>query len=664
MRIFSLRQHFHSNAAYESLRNFFNKHLPSKRTLQLWYSSIDGSAGVNASSLKILQQKAESHEAETNYPLHVTLISDEMAIRKQIIWNSNEEKFVGYSTLTSNSQNNGDQETNRKVDTAKDALVFLIVGSNFKIPIAYYLLNGLDSFDRAAQTLFVIRSVEETGVRIMSVTSDGLRANIAVAKILGSRFDEKKTYFYSPTHEEQKIYIIFDPPHMLKLIRKHFSKAKIHSPNGPLIWDLLCILVEKQRGENFNLSNKLSAHHINWNQKPMDVRLAAQTISKSVADVLAQLQCDGYEEFEHAEATIEFLRNFNDIFDILNFAEGNREDKRYRQPINEETAENIFLFTEKMIRYIENIEIEMKTNKRIVRKRILGTNAHMGFFGFHVDLISLRGIYNDFVRDGPLEVFYTMMFSQDHLETLFSLIRSGQGCNDNPNAVEFSSAFRKLLVCHPLCTSKGSNVISNATGILTASSRIPKKELPFNSIEDEEIEIDTEELMKIEIELMDAFDEHLCAHIALCIEEKILETMKRSTKTNCLDCMRVLMDKSEKIDDALLKMKNMENAQPNKSTVEIVILSNAVSKLISSHEKSSRIDAVKKIICENLKMNELYTKSTFEHNGKNHKENFVAQVVKTCLVLKSQKIGKRITDEERGIFVRSRLKALTHLAGQ
>lgn len=288
----------------------------------------------------------------------------------------------------------------------------------------------------------------------------------------------------------------------------------------------------------------------------------------------------------------------------------------------------------------------------------------MGFLGFHIDLISLEGIYNDFVRDGPLEIFYPMIFSQDHLETFFSLVRNRQGSNDNPNAVEFASAFRKLLVCHPLTTSKDHNVISNATGILTISSREVRQRRSVNSVDAQSFEINCEGIMEQEIDSMQLYDQHLCAHLALCIEERMIKSFERSNKSSCLQCLEILKNGDERINSPLLAKKNKERCQPKKSTLQIVIFSNAVTKLIASNEQETHIQSVKKTICENLDMEELYTSSVFGHGGQNHKEKFVTQIVNTYLVFKSEKIGKRISDEERGVFIRSRLKAVTHLAGQ
>lgn len=184
IRQFCLRQQFYSTAAYEALRSFFNNNLPTKGTIRLWYSSVDSSPGINSSALDVIREKAISYRAEHHHQLHVAMISDEMSIRKHVSWNPGTEKFDGFTTATSHKSQNTNSET-EQLSVAKDALVFLIVGPNFKLPMAYYLLNGLNGVDRAALTLEAIKCVEECNVRLISLTSDGLNANIVVAKMLG-----------------------------------------------------------------------------------------------------------------------------------------------------------------------------------------------------------------------------------------------------------------------------------------------------------------------------------------------------------------------------------------------------------------------------------------------------------------------------------------------
>lgn len=416
VRKFCMKQQYYSTAAYKSLRLFFNNNLPARRTLQMWYSVVDGSPGICKSALEILREKAESYLAENGHRLHLTLIWDEMSIRKHLCWSAEEQSFIGFSTVINSSENHSNEDSTQ-LKLAKDALVFLVVGPDFKLPVAYELLNGLESIDRAALIIQIIKCLEETGVVLVSLTGDGLAANITTYEALGVKFNEGKPYFKSPTYPGQNIYIIFDPPHMLKLVRKHFSSNNIYYQNQLINWRLLDILVEKQSSDNFNLYNKLTKLHIKWNQKPMNVKLAAQTISKRVADTLERLRKDGYEEFEESEATEIFLRFFNDGFDILNFGENRKSDNQYKQKLCKDTANKIFDFAKSFKEFIT--QLQHKTQKG----PILHSTAEKGFFGFYIDFISLEGIYQDFVQNGPLKEFYSFQFSQDHLETFFSLIR-------------------------------------------------------------------------------------------------------------------------------------------------------------------------------------------------------------------------------------------------
>lgn len=419
MRQFCLKQQYYSLAAYKSLRSFFNNNLPAHRTLQLWYTSIDGSPGISESALDVLREKAASYLKLNCYPLHVCLMSDEMSIRKQICWSNELKSFIGFSTITNSSQQGNDEQNTSQLKVAKDALVFMVVGPDFKIAIAYYLLNGLEAIDRAALTLKVTQKVEETNSRVMSFTADGLIANITTSEILGANFNDEKPFFFSPTHPQQKIYFVLDPCHMLKLVRKHFSSDQIYHLGQLLDWNVLCLLSKRQCSDNFNLCNKLTRRHINWNEQPMNVKLAVQTISKSVADSLEQLRKDDYEEFKDSEATEEFLRFFNDAFDILNFAEKSETDDRYKKAICEATAEEIFSFADTFKEYITRLEVRFKTKNVPVLK----STIQRGFFGFYHNFTSLKGIYEDFVLNGPLKTFYPFQFSQDHLESFFSLVR-------------------------------------------------------------------------------------------------------------------------------------------------------------------------------------------------------------------------------------------------
>lgn len=63
----------------------------------------------------------------------------------------------------------------------------------------------------------------------------------------------------------------------------------------------------------------------------MKVKYAVQTFSSSVADAMEVLQLLKVEEFQKCEATVEFIRILDRIFDFLNSR--NPRGKGYKRPI-------------------------------------------------------------------------------------------------------------------------------------------------------------------------------------------------------------------------------------------------------------------------------------------------------------------------------------------
>lgn len=265
----------------------------------------------------------------------------------------------------------------------------------------------------------------------------------------------------------------------------------------------------------------------------------------------------------------------------------------------------------------------------------------------------------------PCTIFYS----------IFVCCRNSLGRNDNPNAIEFASAFKKLLICHPATTSMDHNVISNATGILTVSSKGSKKPLPAkpqaqNEAIELELELRYEVVMLNEIDGMDPYSQHVCAYIALCIEEEIAKKIKQY-KIKCSSCAFVLSAAKDKINDGLLAMKGENSKQPSASTLKIVIFCNAVLKIYSTENyQGNNFNCIWRTICENVDIDDLYTDFAFIHSAEDnstsidHKTEFISEVIKLYMTMKSQKVGNKITQEERGELIRFKKKRDYLLAGQ
>lgn len=660
VRKFCLRLLFHSRAAYNEIRNFFNNHLPAQRSIQRWLRCIDASPGITQMALDAVTEQVQKYK-DQNKKLYISVVHDEITIRKNVSYNEGEKSFDGFSTQT--NQNTNNEQVG--VSVAKDALVYMAVGPDFRIAIAYFFLNGLQAIDRAALTNEVIKAVECTGAIVLTLTGDGLIANIKSYAILGADFESDKPFFPSPLHAERKIYIIFDPAHMLKLLRKDFSVHKLYHNDELLNWDLLKKLAAKQDTDNFGLGNQLTLRrHIHWDLSPMTVRYAVETMSNGVADILEQLCEDNYADFVGCESTIKFIRLVNNLFDIMNYGDGKKTNNQFKQPINESTMpEFLELFNQfkNFINELSVIKSDSKTSKKVAMLTFtkLKSNAFVGFSGFVQNIASVVGIYNDYVLTGLIDTFYTFQFSQDNLETYFSLIRSSLGANVNPTTQQFMSAYRKLLLVMPHMSSNHTNCnyfeVSNILNV-TVPAQTPAIPSHDDIIRTTAIEIDEDYETLISKEL-DPYEQHMVAYISTCIEANIIRKIKSQSVSACQDCLSVFSENTKIYDNFIEKKKRSGHqlVQPCCSTRDIIKVCNSVLKILQP-TKYVDYKVISKTTWSILHIDELYQLSEFndhqhehEHVSSRqfgHKELFIFNIIQEYFRIKSVNIGRRITDEE------------------
>ena len=139
---------------------------------------------------------------------------------------------------------------------------------------------------------------------------------------VGASFDMKsvKSTFSYPSNPNLDVAVFLDACRILKLIRNTLAEKSVQSvltdADGNYIkWDYLKKLQELQCSEGLLASER----HIQWHGQKMKVKLAAQTLSSSVADALEF--CDKQlkkNEFEGSCATVNFIRIVDRLFDILN----------------------------------------------------------------------------------------------------------------------------------------------------------------------------------------------------------------------------------------------------------------------------------------------------------------------------------------------------------
>lgn len=359
VRQFALCLHYHSPRAYEYLRNTFDNHLPHEATMRKWYlnSDINCKPGITSKSLEYLTKKVK----EKKGLLVCSVCFDEMAIRKQIMWSHSLKKMLGYVSYGSDD-----------VDDpliAKEAIVFMVSGVNekFRIPAAYHFVNSLDANKKSELVKAVLRELIKTGAKISSITFDGHPTNKKVCALLGANLNTFSELFQPYfVLDGQKIFLFYDVCHTEKLVRGQFDKkgTLFDENNHQVKWQYIMHLIKFSQERGFSHTHKLNQSHLEWRRRPMNVRIAVETLSKSTADSIEFLRSNGYKEFVDASATIRFILLFDRIFDVFNTKVPNENQNLLKRPLDPSNKDVVFNLFEDAISYIHNLSFREETGEK------------------------------------------------------------------------------------------------------------------------------------------------------------------------------------------------------------------------------------------------------------------------------------------------------------
>lgn len=176
-----------------------------------------------------------------------------------------------------------------------------------------------------------------------------------ICRYLGCHLDVRqplKTWF-NVAGSSEKVYIILDACHMLKLFRNLLeSYRNIRSPSGTISWHFISDLNDIQQQLGLKLGNKLSPKHVSFHNLKMKVSLAAQTLSQSVASALRFLKENASpgSQFSGVLPTVEFIEVINRLFDIFNSC--NPRAPGFKKPINNNNFHEICLTLNSINNYL------------------------------------------------------------------------------------------------------------------------------------------------------------------------------------------------------------------------------------------------------------------------------------------------------------------------
>ena len=97
---------------------------------------------------------------------------DGMSIRKQLDWNPKRQQMVGFLDLGAGYLDND-------VAEATEVIIIMDVGlqGHWKIPVAYFLINGISAEVQSQLVLSVISSLHDVKVNVLALVMDGHTIN-------------------------------------------------------------------------------------------------------------------------------------------------------------------------------------------------------------------------------------------------------------------------------------------------------------------------------------------------------------------------------------------------------------------------------------------------------------------------------------------------------
>lgn len=328
-----------------------------------------------------------------------------------------------------------------------------------------------------------------------------------------------------------------DPCHALKLIRNAFGELRVfYDASGRQIdFSYLELLLDVQEKEGLHLATKITKAHIAFEKQKMKVRLATQLFSSSVADALEYCRSQlSMQQFQDCEGTINFINIMNNVFDVLNSHSIRPPGlKKAMYPGNIGIIRALF---DSATEYIKKLVFQSG-------ERLVDSRRKTGFLGLIICMNSALALYDMLVEEeNVLKYIPLYKISQDHLELFFAAIRSRGGWNNNPNAVQFRAAYKRLLIRAEIRdTGLGNCIPLEQINILNCSSRNPVETINYLTEKNCFVDIpeDHSDLYDKYLELVDnesnEYTKSVVQYIAGFIARKLAKTVK------CEKCVSLLL---------------------------------------------------------------------------------------------------------------------------
>ncbi|KAG8174808.1 hypothetical protein JTE90_002571 [Oedothorax gibbosus] len=279
-KAFALNIYLHSPAAYKILRR--RLHFPHKSTLRRFTLNVVKGAGFCPNLLKCL--KTITKKMKDQRDRLCILCWDEMAVKEGLTYCPRRDCVEGLET------SNVNPEQVIKPLHASHALVFMARGvkKNWKQVLGYFFTSkgaskNVNTVKWVTQSIDILKGCN---LKVIATVCDQGPANLGIYRDLGATVDNP---FFM--YEGEKIFTLYDPPHLLKSTRNNFKnhgvtflEKKVGNETQRKMtasWDQVEKLYEHDKEQKFRICPKLSLKHVRVpGFAKLSVKLAAQVCIK------------------------------------------------------------------------------------------------------------------------------------------------------------------------------------------------------------------------------------------------------------------------------------------------------------------------------------------------------------------------------------------------
>ena len=461
---------YHSSPkTYRVLRKLFL--LPTTRTLRKHMQQVYIYPGFANSILSALRIKAEGMESDTKL---CSLVMDEMAIKERIQYNAGRDEVEGFEDFGL---------LGKRTYVANHALVFMVRGLTvkWKQPIGYFLSSGPVGGETLTKLLLeAIDKITDIGLEVKIVLSDqGSNNRKSLETILKVSVDQP--FFF---HKNSKIFVMYDPPHLIKNIRNNLKRHGFKVDDKLVSWYYVREFYKADSSSPLRLAPKLKKKHIDLPPfGALSVKRATQVLSHSVAAGMHAMVKWGVIAQEAAH-TATFIEHFDQLFNAFNSCRlGSKAVMRHA--LSETSGHKDFL---------TNSQAWLSTIKSVNGRKLPCLE------GWKMAINCLLQLWDHLHQEHGLKFLLTNRLNQDCIENLFSVLRGKGENDDHPDARQFRAAFRQVTVDAIMAPSQLSNcqedvdqfllTLGNIEGVPkppaqppnpSAEEDVPQADLPWSS---------------------------------------------------------------------------------------------------------------------------------------------------------------------------------------